>query len=99
MMVPISALATVKPRPALLRWKTASSAPVVPEITAVSKPKRSPPREATTALWSRTLEIFIGQSRLGAGRSRSGHTHAREGDACHAAHGFSRFNLRTYRAL
>lgn len=56
-MVPISAIATVKPRPLLERWKTSFSASVVPEITAVSNPKISPPSEATIAL--RTTSGFI----------------------------------------
>jgi hypothetical protein len=43
-IVPISALATVIPRLEGL------SAAVFPEITAVSKPKRSPPMDATMVL-------------------------------------------------
>ena len=49
-MVPMSAVATVNPRPAGLRLNSWASATVVPEITAVSKPKIRPPSEATIAL-------------------------------------------------
>ena len=56
-MVPISAIATVKPRPLSERWNTALSASVVPEITAVSNPKIRPPSEATIAL--RTTSGFM----------------------------------------
>src|SRR5512147_1424411 len=50
MIVPISALETVKPRLASLRLKCDFSQSVVPEITAVSKPNRRPPKAATRAL-------------------------------------------------
>ena len=49
-MVPMRAVATVKPSENSLRWKTSRRFSVVPEITAVSKPKRRPPSAATTAL-------------------------------------------------
>jgi hypothetical protein len=49
-IVPTSALATVNPSEKLLSWKTFVSASVVPEMTAVSKPKSRPPREATIVL-------------------------------------------------
>ena len=44
---------------ASLSPKTLSRASVVPEMTAVSKPKSSPPRAATSALRSNTGEMFI----------------------------------------
>jgi hypothetical protein len=53
MIVPISALATVKPSSESLRLKIDRSASVVPEITAVSKPKSSPPSAAISAQPSR----------------------------------------------
>jgi hypothetical protein len=46
-MVPINALATVKPKPPSLSSNRSFSFSVVPEITAVSKPNRNPPRAAT----------------------------------------------------
>ncbi|MPM87559.1 hypothetical protein SDC9_134659 [bioreactor metagenome] len=49
-MVPMVAIATVKPRPLEVRLYTRSREVVVPEITAVSKPKIKPPMEATMAL-------------------------------------------------
>ena len=49
-IVPISAVATVKPSIASLRPKCFCSASVVPEMTAVSNPKSSPPRAAIIVL-------------------------------------------------
>src|SRR5579884_1427509 len=49
-MVPISALATVNPRPCGLSSNFAVSAAVVPAMTAVSKPNSNPPSAATTVL-------------------------------------------------
>ncbi len=49
-IVPIKAMATVKPREFSFRPYVVLSASVVPEMTAVSKPKRKPPRAATMAL-------------------------------------------------
>jgi len=45
-MVPIRALATVKPSPKLLSRYTSWRASVVPEMTAVSNPNKRPPRAA-----------------------------------------------------
>jgi hypothetical protein len=45
-MVPIRADATVKPSSPSLSAKTRRRSSVVPEMTAVSKPKSSPPRAA-----------------------------------------------------
>jgi hypothetical protein len=53
------ALATVKPRVALLSWKNSSSQCVVPEITAVSNPNKSPPSAATTAESMRVCLLFM----------------------------------------
>src|SRR4051812_49312301 len=52
-IVPIRALATVKPSSPPERPNTRFRASVVPEMTAVSKPKRKPPSAATTVLSSR----------------------------------------------
>src|SRR5664279_3316850 len=52
-MVPSSALDTVKPSQYLLSAYTCCKASVVPEMTAVSKPKSSDPRAATMALITR----------------------------------------------
>jgi hypothetical protein len=52
-MVPSSALDTVKPSRLSLSSYTCRSASVVPEITAVSKPKSSEPKAATMALINR----------------------------------------------
>ena len=54
MIVPIRAMATVNPRKFSFRRKMDLRAPVVPDMTAVSKPKRKPPRAATIALPIRT---------------------------------------------
>ena len=56
MIVPTRALATVNPRVKLVSWKTSVSASVVPEMTAVSKPKSRPPSEATIVLRRRVTE-------------------------------------------
>jgi hypothetical protein len=53
------ALATVKPRVALLNWKKSSNQCVVPEITAVSNPNKNPPRAATTADRMRVGLLFM----------------------------------------
>ena len=55
----IIALATVKPRVALLNWKKPSNQCVVPEITAVSNPNRKPPRAATIADRMRVGLLFM----------------------------------------
>ena len=52
-MVPISALATVKPNKLSLRANLARKASVVPEMTAVSKPNNNPPKAATSVQPSR----------------------------------------------
>ena len=57
-MVPISAEATVKPNQNSSSPNTDSSASVVPEITAVSKPKRRPPSAATMVL-KKTVRRFM----------------------------------------
>jgi len=49
-IVPIVAMATKKPLPNSLRWKTSFRVSVAPEMTAVSNPKIRPPIAATTAL-------------------------------------------------
>ena len=49
-IVPMRAAATVKPSQKPLRPKTSWRAAVVPEMTAVSKPNRSPPRAAMIVL-------------------------------------------------
>jgi len=49
-MVPIKAIETVNPSKLSDRWKICRSVPVVPEITAVSKPKRNEPSAAIMAL-------------------------------------------------
>src|SRR5687767_4523601 len=60
-MVPINALATVNPSWLLSRTNRRRRASVAPEITAVSKPKRNPPRAATAALHrSRVVSFTIG---------------------------------------
>ena len=51
-MVPMIAVVTVMPNPASSRLNTVLRDSVVPEITAVSKPKMSPPMDATMALRS-----------------------------------------------
>jgi hypothetical protein len=48
-MVPINAEVTVNPSDQLFNPKISRILAVVPEITAVSNPKRSPPRAETTA--------------------------------------------------
>src|ERR1019366_2603688 len=53
-IVPSSALDTVKPSQKSFSVNTCRSASVVPEITAVSKPKSSDPSAATMALIKRT---------------------------------------------
>ena len=57
-MVPMIAVVTVMPNPASSRLNTVLRDSVVPEITAVSKPKMSPPMDATMAL--RSTRGFIG---------------------------------------
>ena len=52
-IVPISALETVKPSRLSLSVNTCRKASVVPEMTAVSKPKSSEPSAATMALINR----------------------------------------------
>lgn len=52
-MVPYRALATVMPRAVGERAKVVVRARVAPAMTAVSKPKSSPPSAATTVLFSR----------------------------------------------
>ena len=50
---PQSAASTVTPRLAGVRGYVVVSAPVAPEMTAVSKPNSSPPRAATMELFAR----------------------------------------------
>ena len=50
MIVPHRAMATVKPSEAGVRWYRFTSALVAPAMTAVSKPKSSPPSAATIVL-------------------------------------------------
>src|SRR5713101_4671191 len=58
-IVPQSAAETVIPRAAGDRRNVSVSACVVPAITAVSNPKRSPPSAATTVLFKRYELSFI----------------------------------------
>src|SRR5229473_1739222 len=58
-IVPQSAAETVIPRAAGDRRNVSVSACVVPAITAVSNPKRSPPSAATTVLFRRYELSFI----------------------------------------
>ena len=58
-MAPTTATETVMPKSSGERWKVCVRARVVPEITAVSKPKRRPPSEATTVLRSRYELSFM----------------------------------------
>src|SRR4051812_16590510 len=70
-IVPIRALATVNPSSPPERPKTRFRASVVPEMTAVSKPKRKPPRAATTVLSSRRrppAAVRVGASSSGVSR-------------------------------
>lgn len=59
-MVPISAVATVRPREKGESRKTSARACVAPEMTTVSKPNSRPPRAATTVLRRRQALSFIG---------------------------------------
>src|SRR5258708_1078427 len=59
-MVPQSAAETVIPKAAGDRWNVSVSAWVVPAITAVSNPKRSPPSDATRVLFKRyELRVIV----------------------------------------
>src|SRR5271166_6435067 len=62
MIVPIRAIATVKPRRFSSSRKLVLRGPVVPEMTAVSKPKRKPPRAATIAL---PIRAGVSETRAG----------------------------------
>src|SRR2546422_6841621 len=59
MTVPQRALATVMPNIPGESWKVCLRAPVVPEMTAVSKPNRRPPSAATTVLFTRYAFSFM----------------------------------------
>src|SRR5271165_7251531 len=60
MTVPASAMKTVTPNSKAERWKTPVSCCVVPAMTAVSKPKSSPPRAPTMMLlMSRKLSLVF----------------------------------------
>ena len=56
--VPISAILTVRPCSSTLKFQTCSMACSAPEITAVSKPNRKPPR-ATVTDQKMILALFI----------------------------------------
>src|SRR5690348_1618059 len=63
-MVPINALATVKPSVNGVRANVSLSQSVVPEITAVSKPNSRPPNDATSVLNKRKRLSFMAVQRI-----------------------------------